>query len=323
MTINQNFFKIERIKGKPLLWNVFIVYNEELVLLGQINLDSKIEGKSIPNIITKFVQIITFDNEDGNLIYANNPSDAEKIAELLYEQSSYNVENDEEIQKLIKLCKEIVHKDFSLIKFLKRGIAFHYGSMPQLIRAKIEELFNEKTIKYLICTSTLLEGVNLSCKNIFIKNPKRSQLIKMTTPDVFNLVGRAGRLRKEFYGNIFYVDWDEAPLIKEETTIVRTINRVLHKNFNEILKSLNSDFNDLEFEDKEYRDSIEATLGYLYTQYIKLGNIGRNKEAQEVYSPDEIKQLNEALLNYSQRIKIPKEYWKNIRLYIITLCKNY
>ena len=307
MTINQNFFKIERIKGKPLLWNVFIVYNEELVLLGQINLDSKIEGKSIPNIITKFVQIITFDNEDGNLIYANNPSDAEKIAELLYEQSSYNVENDEEIQKLIKLCKEIVHKDFSLIKFLKRGIAFHYGSMPQLIRAKIEELFNEKTIKYLICTSTLLEGVNLSCKNIFIKNPKRSQLIKMTTPDVFNLVGRAGRLRKEFYGNIFYVDWDEAPLIKEETTIVRTINRVLHKNFNEILKSLNSDFNDLEFEDKEYRDSIEATLGYLYTQYIKLGNIGRNKEAQEVYSPDEIKQLNEALLNYSQRIKIPKE----------------
>lgn len=307
MTINQNFYKIERIKGKPLLWNVFIIYNENLLLLGQINLDSKIKGKSIPNTIAKFVQTLTFNNEDGNLIYANNPSDAEKIAELLYEKSYYNIEKNEEIQKLTKLCKEIVHKDFSLIKFLKRGIAFHYGSMPQLIRAKIEELFNQKTIKYLICTSTLLEGVNLSCKNIFIKNPKRSQQIKMTTPDVFNLVGRAGRLKKEFYGNIFYIDWDEAPLTKEETTVERTINRILHKNFKEILSSLNSDFSDLKIENKEHRDSLEATLGYLYTQYIKLGDIKRNKEVQEAYSLDEIKQLNEALLSYSQRIKIPKK----------------
>lgn len=307
MTVNQNFFKIERIKGKPLLWNIFIIYNEELLLLGQINLNSRIEGKSIPNIVAKFVQVITANNEEGNLIYANYPSDAEKIAELLYTNSNYNVENNEEIKKLIKLCKEIVHKDFSLIKYLKKGIAFHYGSMPQLIRAKIEELFNEKTIKYLICTSTLLEGVNLSCKNIFIKNPKRSQKLEMTIPDVFNLVGRAGRLGKEFYGNIFYIDWDDAPLKKEETTVERTINRILHKNFNEILTSFNSDFNNLNLEDNELRNSIEATLGYLYTQFIKLGNIEKNKEVQEAYSPDEIKKLNEALLNYSQKIKLPKK----------------
>ncbi len=307
MTINQNFFKIEKIKGKPLIWNVSLIYNEDLITIGQIQLDAKISSSSVPAIVSKFVKTLTGGNNNGNLIYANYPSNAEDIAEQLYTNSDYDVKDNEEIQKLIILCKEIVHKDFNLIKYLERGIAFHYGSMPQLIRAKIEELFNAKIIKYLICTSTLLEGVNLSCKNIFIKNPRRSRKTKMSVPDVFNLVGRAGRLGKEFYGNIFYIDWDEAPLKMEDAIVERTIHKILHKNFNEIINALDDDFNNLELEDKDIKDSIEATLGYLYTQFIKLGDIRKNREVQGVYSSQQIEELNQALLRYTQKIKIPKE----------------
>lgn len=306
MTINQNFFKIEKIKRKPLEWYISTLYNEKFIVIAKVVLKEKIKGSSIPAILTNFVNLITINNESNNLIYANYPSDAEEIAELIYEKSDYNVESNDEIIKLIQLCKETVHKNFNLIKYLKRGIAFHYGSMPQLIRSKIEDLFNEKVIRNLICTSTLLEGVNLSCKNIFIKNPKRSKNLKMTNPDLFNLVGRAGRLGKEFYGNIFYVDWEDAPVKKEETKVERAIQKVLNKNFDKIIEALNGDFSNVEFAGVDERDSAEATIGYLYIQFLKYGNIARNHEIKNTCSEEEILCLNNALNEYSKKIEIPK-----------------
>lgn len=306
MTINQNFFKIEKIKRKPLEWNILMLYNEEFIGIAKIFLVEQIKGTSLPAILSNFVNLITINDESNNLIYTNFPSDAEKVAELIYEKSNYNVENNDEIIKLIQLCKETVHKNFNLIKYLKKGIAFHYGSMPQIIRAKIEDLFNQKIIRNLICTSTLLEGVNLSCKNIFIKNPKRSRDLNMTNSDLFNLAGRAGRLGKEFYGNIFYVDWEEAPVKKEETKVERAIQKVLNKNFDEIIESLNNDFSNIKFDNVEERNSVEATIGYLYTQFLKYGNIAKNREVKNTYSKEEIICLNNALNEYSKKIEIPK-----------------
>lgn len=306
MTINQNFFKIQKIKGKPLEWNIYTLYNEEFIIIAKIILEEKINGTSIPTILANFINIITLNDMNNNLIYANYPSDAEKIAELIYTKTNYNVEKNEEIIKLIHLCKETVHKNFNLIKYLQKGIAFHYGSMPQIIRAKIEDLFNKKIIRNLICTSTLLEGVNLSCKNIFIKNPKRSKTLNMTTADLFNLVGRAGRLGKEFYGNIFYIDWDEAPTKKEETKVERSIQKVLFANFNHIIQALTNDFNKIKFDNVDERNCVEATVGYLFTQFLKYGDIGKNKEVKLAFGKEEILILNNALNKYSRKIEIPK-----------------
>lgn len=306
MAINQNVFKIEKIKWKPLEWNICTLYDEKFVIIAKIILEEKINGTSIPKILTNFVNIITTNDNNNNLIYANCPSDAEKIAELIYKKTNYNVENDEDIIKLIQLCKETIHKDFNLIQYLKKGIAFHYGSMPQIIRAKIEDLFNKKIIRNLICTSTLLEGVNLSCKNIFIKNPKRSKTLNMTTADLFNLVGRAGRLGKEFYGNIFYIDWDEAPTKKEETKVERSIQKFLCTNFNQIIQALTNDFNKVKFDNVDERNSVEATIGYLYTQFLKYGDIGKNKEVKIAFGQDKILILNNVLNQYSKKIEIPK-----------------
>ena len=307
-TVNQNFYKISRIKGKPLEWDVLALYDNTFFKIAKIILPERINGGSIPAILTTFVNIVTQGRkEDNNLIYANYPADAEKIAEILYEKTDYNVQDNEEIIKLIDLCKNTVHKEFNLIKFLKKGIAFHYGSMPQLIRANIEKLFNKKIIKNLICTSTLLEGVNLSCKNIFIKNPKRSKNLNMSTPDLFNLVGRAGRLGKEFYGNIFYVDWEDAPVKKEEIKVERSIQRVLNINFDKIIEALTSDFINVTFENDNDKDTTEATIGYLYTQFLKLGDIGKNKEVSIAFSQQKILQLNNALKEYSNKIQIPRK----------------
>jgi hypothetical protein len=87
---------------------------------------------------------------------------------------------------------------------------------PQIVRAKVEDLLRDKHLRFVCCTSTLLQGVNLPTKNIFVENPKRGPGQPMTAGDFWNLVGRAGRLAKEFQGNIFCINkanWDSDPLV--------------------------------------------------------------------------------------------------------------
>lgn len=246
-------------------------------------------------------------NDYGNLIYADGGAQAESIADYIYELETDTYANDVEINALIDLCKTIVHEDFLLIKLLKKRIAFHYGSMPQIIRQQIENLFNKKILKYVICTSTLLEGVNLSCKNIFVKEPKKGQNKPMSGADLFNLLGRAGRLGKEFNGNIYYVDWNSAPTEMVEQNVERTTHKIISNNLPDIIASFKVGLpkNNLN------KDGIEATVGYIFQEYLKTNDIKLCNEVASTCSNEQIKELNQVLKEYSSKISIPKEILEN------------
>ncbi|PYC16711.1 DEAD/DEAH box helicase [Pseudomonas mosselii] len=104
--------------------------------------------------------------------------------------------------------REFIHADYELADLIECGIAFHYGKLPQAIRQLVERLFREGNISFLFCTSTLLEGVNLPAKTIFIMSNKKGPS-KLETVDFWNLAGRAGRLTKEFSGNIICLRDDQ------------------------------------------------------------------------------------------------------------------
>lgn len=110
-----------------------------------------------------------------------------------------------EIEEVIDLINEKVHHQYFLKKCLKKGIAYHFGGIPEEIRVHIEKLYKKGLIKFLFCTSTLLEGVNLPAKNIFILSENIGNG-KMTDIDFWNLAGRAGRLTKDISGNIYCVN---------------------------------------------------------------------------------------------------------------------
>jgi hypothetical protein len=107
--------------------------------------------------------------------------------------------------------------------------------MPLLIREEIERLFSSGTIKFLVCTSTLIEGVNMACRNIFMRGPQKGRGRLLSSEDFWNLAGRAGRWGKEFQGNIFCIDpdwkklWGEGGPPRERTRqpIQRTTDDVL------------------------------------------------------------------------------------------------
>ena len=162
---------------------------------------------------------------------------------------------DLRVDEVIKLIQEYLHKDYYLSDCLKKGVAFHFGKLPQRIREKVEALYEQKVIDYMFCTSTLLEGVNLPAQNIFILNNTIGSR-KFTDVDFWNLAGRAGRLSKELSGNIICVRLDSNKWNVKESDMEMIRTKVINHVSPSILKG----------EDNFYKNIENSLLGKPFTK---------------------------------------------------------
>lgn len=176
----------------------------------------------------------------GSLVYGTGPADAEKTAGQI--ASGLAEINNQALQELSKFIKQHVHKRYSLADHVLKGVAYHYGKMPSLLREAIESSFKKGDIHYLACTTTLFQGVNLPARNVFIDTPTRGNKGEaLDGAALWNFAGRAGRLGHDICGNVFLVDydsWEEKPLdhrkafaIKPSfsTTVVEKLEEVIDK----------------------------------------------------------------------------------------------
>lgn len=145
----------------------------------------------------------TFSEDRQSIVYCNTVE--KTIQTAINFATQLDKVNSQKIDELIKLIDEKVHHQYYLKKCLNKGVAYHFGGIPEEIKLRIENLYKHGLIKFLFCTSTLLEGVNLPAKNIFILSEKIGDG-RMSDIDFWNLAGRAGRLRKDISGNIFCVN---------------------------------------------------------------------------------------------------------------------
>lgn len=202
--VGQNLFWVDQSETDPKKWKVRRIDGEVASDIGLLRLDSKPSSKSKR---VSFVAYAVGGNRSGNLVYANGAAEAEKVAlqicDLLGEK---NIVEDPTVQSLIEFTSKTVHAKYALNVTLKYGVAFHYGNIPLILKSEIENLFRSGRIRYLVCTSTLIEGVNTACRNIFVRGPQKGRGRPMTEMDFWNLAGRAGRWGKEFEGNIFCID---------------------------------------------------------------------------------------------------------------------
>ncbi len=166
-----------------------------------------------------------FGRGSQSIVYGDTRSRCEKLSRLLCDvidgaDEALRLDGAEEtshvddaVQKrrleLAAFVKDHVHSDFVLANAVSKGVGFHYGHIPTLVRQAVETAFEEGTLDFIVCTSTLLQGVNLPARNIFISNPQKGEKKPLGTVDFWNLAGRAGRLGKEFEGNVFLIDYDE------------------------------------------------------------------------------------------------------------------
>lgn len=130
-------------------------------------------------------------------------------------------ELNESVKFFLDWAREEIHEDWCVIKAMDRGYLIHNGQIP--IGTRLFQLdFYESSDTYnrLLCTSTLLEGVNTTAKNIIITKPSRmsdknDNNTDFSAFDFYNLVGRTGRLNKHFIGTAYYLKAPTDPEYKK------------------------------------------------------------------------------------------------------------
>ena len=145
-----------------------------------------------------------------NLIYVSSASKAISLAkqfsDTVEQAEKLKCKSDDrfkdDLEEVAKQIEERIHKEYYLADLIRRRIAFHIGALPAEIRLKIEELIKKGAISYCFCTSTLLEGVNVPVDNLFVFDHKKATS-NLSEIDALNLMGRAGRVSLNEYGNVY------------------------------------------------------------------------------------------------------------------------
>jgi POLQ-like helicase len=110
-----------------------------------------------------------------------------------------------EVEALTKLLSMHFGAASQLANAASRGIFVHHGNTPNGLRLSIEYAMQKELVRFVVCTSTLAQGVNLPIRYLIVSGT--SQGTRPTTVrDFQNLLGRAGRAGMHTEGLIVFGD---------------------------------------------------------------------------------------------------------------------
>ena len=257
--LNQAFYKLLKKGGQfyllgPNIENIntavfpdnveisFIKTDYKTVITEKINV--KIESTDEEALLNLCISLT-----EPTLIYCASPRSANKVASLLFNSGAFekNALNDAAVDWL----QEEYHEAWYLPLALKFGIGIHHGKIPRSISQYAVKAFNDGRLRFLVCTSTLIEGVNTKAKNVIIYDNK----VARDKFDFFtfnNICGRSGRMFQHFIGRVFMFHQppvEELPLVDfplfsqpedvPETLLMQMDNEDLSERSKERIKDLN------------------------------------------------------------------------------------
>jgi hypothetical protein len=132
------------------------------------------------------------------LVFVSSPDKANNLAALMVERGIHMGTAAE----LSGWMNENYGVGWSLSGAVAAGIGVHHARIPRALASRFVSLFNQNVLPVLICTSTLIEGVNTAAKSVLIYD----KTINKSNYDFFtfsNIKGRAGRLGKHHVGQVF------------------------------------------------------------------------------------------------------------------------
>ncbi|EMP57121.1 Superfamily II helicase [Marinobacter santoriniensis NKSG1] len=169
------------------------------------------------------VQFLQENSGNKNIVYLNSPPRLEKLAAMLSAQES-PIDSDE-LDAVCEDISEFLHRDYGLLDCLRKGVIYHHGSVPDVVKLFIEELYSVvPSIRYIVSSSTLLEGVNIPAEKLFLLECKKGRS-NLTASQFKNLVGRVCR-----FGEIFNDSEGSLYLLEPEIYVVAS--RYVHRNAN-------------------------------------------------------------------------------------------
>ncbi|QNB09259.1 DEAD/DEAH box helicase [Herbaspirillum frisingense] len=110
-----------------------------------------------------------------------------------------------EVERLTLLLEQHYGSESELTQAGKLGIFVHHGNIHRGLRLSIEFAMQRDLIKFVVCTSTLAQGVNLPIRYLIVLSTRQSQH-EIKVRDFQNLIGRAGRSGMHTEGLVIFSD---------------------------------------------------------------------------------------------------------------------
>jgi hypothetical protein len=137
---------------------------------------------------------------DPTIIFCSSPNRASIVATYLLNNNIGILNKD--MGAAVQWVADNYHPEWHFVKALEKGIGVHHGRIPRSLAQHVVRMFNEGKIKFLVCTSSLIEGVNTKAKNIIIFDNKIDKL-KIDSFTFNNIKGRSGRMFEHYVGHVY------------------------------------------------------------------------------------------------------------------------
>jgi hypothetical protein len=206
--------------------------------------------------------------KEPTLVYCASPEKASRLALQYVKSDSVGKSRPRvaaETKELIDWIDENIHPKWALRELLAHGIGFHHGALPRHLGSSMVDLFNAGPVKVLFCTSTLIEGVNTTARNVVLFDEAKGKK-PIDYFDYKNIVGRSGRMKIHYVGKVFQLarrptqtDLDvEVPLFDQGRAPLELLVQLERDDLNAIARAR---VDDLQINDEELLAVIRKNAG--------------------------------------------------------------
>ena len=334
ITLNQAFYKLLKYTNKfyllgPMIKSIPVSFQKKFELTWfptefatvavdekSLEIKDKVKAKEKKQLKKNTLFDLLAETNEQTLIYCSSPNRATALClgYIEYLISTLKYLNDIDTSSnsdMIEWIAQNINPRWSLIDSLNHGAAFHHGALPRHLGSSIVDAFNNGSIRWLFCTSTLIEGVNTSAKNVILYDKEKGTK-QIDFFDYKNIAGRSGRMKKHYIGNVYRFEkrpdqtelFVDIPLFDQENAPLEILISLEESELEASAKRRLQDFNNLP---EELQEVMKKNSG------ISIEGQQKIIDAIEADIPDNLNQLNwNQYPTYDQLVYVLDLCWRHL-----------
>lgn len=166
----------------------------------------------------------------------------------------------QEVARLTYLHVENLGADAPASQSAAHGIFSHHGNTPHGIRLAVEHAMRDDLVRFVVCTSTLAQGVNLPIRYLIVTSVYQG-MERIKVRDFHNLIGRAGRAGMHTEGSILFADpviYDKRKARNDKWRWDQVKELLELRNSEPCISNLLSIFDPIKSDDEKYTITMKA-----------------------------------------------------------------
>ncbi|CAI2127655.1 ski2-like helicase [Serratia ficaria] len=168
--------------------------------------------------------------------------------------------DSQEVERLSHLHVANLGIDAPASRSAAYGIFSHHGNTPHGIRLAVEHAMRDDLVRFVVCTSTLAQGVNLPIRYLIVTSVYQG-MERIKVRDFHNLIGRAGRAGMHTEGSILFADpviYDKRKVRNDKWRWKQVKELLEPSNSEPCISNLLSIFDPIKSDDEKYTITMEA-----------------------------------------------------------------